>query len=304
MQRAPIAELDAFLIVAEEQSFTRAAARLGLTPSALSHLMRKLEERIGVRLLNRTTRSVTTTDAGERLLNELAPHYRHIHRVLDDLGELRGEPAGLLRVTCGDFPAEAILLPAAEALMARYPDLMIELSIDTGFTDIAAHRFDAGVRLGETIAQDMIAVKISPDQRMAAVASPDYVAAHGTPETPHDLADHNCINLRFPTHGSLYVWEFEKDGHELNVRVEGQLTVNSNALAHRAALGGSGIAMSLESMFAEDLAAGRLVRLLEDWCPPFPGFYLYYPTNRQRSPTLAALVEELRGAYRQKKPSP
>ncbi|WP_298091062.1 LysR family transcriptional regulator [uncultured Sphingomonas sp.] len=294
MPRQPINDLIALRLIAELRSFTRAAAQLGVSPSALSHAIRALEERVGVRLLTRTTRSVAATEAGERLLSAITPHLDGIEAELALLGALRDKPAGTIRITTGIDAAQSILWPALAQLLPAYPDIVVELAIDTGFVDIVAERFDAGVRLGETVGQDMIAVRIGPDIRMAAVATPAYLAAGGTPATPHDLARHNCINLRFPTHGGLYAWEFERDGRALNVRVTGQVIVNDIALALQAARDGVGIAYLLEDYVRDDLDSGRLVRVLEDWCPPFPGYHLYYPSRRQLSPAMRLLVEALR----------
>jgi DNA-binding transcriptional LysR family regulator len=289
-----MADLDAFLVVARERSFTRAAAQLGVSPSALSHTIRKLEERLGLRLLTRTTRSVSATEAGERLLHAVGPHFDRIRAELEGLSELRDKPAGAVRITTGDHAAETILVPALAQLLPSYPDLTVEISVDAGFVDIAAERFDAGIRLGETIAQDMIAVRIGPDMRMAAVGSPAYFAGKRPPRAPHDLGSHGCINLRFPTHGGIYVWEFEKAGRALNVRVEGQLVVNDIALARLGALGGSGVAFLPEDYVQAYMDSGELVRVLADWCPPFPGYHLYYPSRRQQSPALAVIVDALR----------
>lgn len=294
MPRRTITDLLAFRAVARERSFTRAAAQIGVSPSALSHTIRALEERLGIRLLTRTTRSVAPTQAGERLLATIGPHFDGIEAELASLSEFRDKPAGTIRITTGIHAAATILQPALATLLPDYPDIQVEISVDAGFVDIVAERFDAGVRLGETIAQDMVAVRIGPDMRMAAVASPAYFSEREPPRTPHDLAAHNCINLRFPTRGGLYAWEFEKDGRALNVRVEGQLIVNAIALARAAAIDGSGMAYLPEDYLQADIDAGRLVRALEDWCPPFPGYHLYYPSRRQQSPAFALLVEALR----------
>jgi DNA-binding transcriptional LysR family regulator len=295
MPRGTMADLEAFLVVARERSFTRAAARLGVSPSALSHTLRKLEEQLGVRLLTRTTRSVSATEAGERLMTAVGPHVDRIRSELEGPSELRDKPAGTVRITVGDHPAETILLPALAKLLLAYPDLNVEISVDAGFVDIAAERFDAGVRLGETIAQDMVAVRIGPDMRMAAVGSPAYFAERRPPRTPHDLANHNCISLRFPTHGGVYVWEFEKVGRRpLNVRVQGQLVVNDIALARLGAIVGSGIAYLPEDYVQPYMDSGELVRVLADWCPPFPGYHLYYASRRQQSPALAVIIDALR----------
>ena len=294
MPRETMADLVALLAVARERSFTRAAARLGVSPSALSHAIRGLEERVGVRLLTRTTRSVAPTEAGERLLGTIGPRFDEIGAELERLKELRDRPAGTVRITTGDHAAETILWPALERLLPAYPDVQVEISVDIGFIDVVAERFDAGVRMGETVARDMVAVRIGPDMRMAAVASPAYLAGRPVPQTPHDLAEHRCINLRFPTLGGLYAWEFEKDGRAINVRVEGQLVVNDIALARLGALGGSGIAYLPEDYVQPSVEAGRLQRVLADWCPPFPGYHLYYPSRRQQSAAFALVVEALR----------
>jgi len=294
MPRQNINDLLAFRAVARERSFTRAAAQTGVSPSALSHRIRAFEERLGVRLLTRTTRSVAPTEAGERLLSTIAPRFDEIEAALDALSELRDKPAGTIRITTSIHPAETILWPAIARLLPDYPDLNVEISVDGGFVDIVEGRFDAGIRLGETIAQDMIAVRIGPDLRMAAVASPAYFAGRAPPATPHDVASHNCINLRFPTLGGLYAWEFEKAGRALNVHVEGQLVVNDGDLARQAALDGCGIAYLPEDHVQADVEAGKLTRVLDDWTPPFPGYHLYFPSRRQQSPAFALLVEALR----------
>jgi len=294
MPRQNINSLLAFRAVAQERSFTRAAAQIGVSPSALSHTIRALEERLGLRLLTRTTRSVVASEAGERLLSAIGPHFDGIEAELAALSELRDKPAGSLRITTGIHAAQAIVWPAVVKLLPVYTDIQIEISAYSGFIDIVEERFDAGVRLGETIAQDMVAVRIGPDMRMAAVASPAYFSARKPPRTPQDLALHNCINLRFPTRGGLYAWEFEKGGRALNVRVEGQVIVNEIALALQAALGGLGIAYLPEDYVRADIEAGRLARVLESWCPPFPGYHLYYPSRRHQSPAFKLLVEALR----------
>ena len=294
MPRHSINDLLAFRAVARERSFTRAAAQIGVSPSALSHTIRALEERLGIRLLTRTTRSVAPTDAGERLLATIGPRFDEIEAELAAISELRDKPAGTIRITTGFDAAQAILWPALAKLLADYPDIRVELGINPGFVDIVAERFDAGVRLGETVAQDMVAVRIGPDIRMAAVGAPSYFAAHTPPKTPHDLARHNCINLRFPTLGGLYAWEFEKAGRAVNVRVEGQLIVNDIALAKTAASDGSGIAYLPQHYVHDEIESGRLKRVLGDWSPPFPGYHLYYPSRRQQSPAFALLVEALR----------
>lgn len=294
MHRETMADLVAFLAVARERSFTRAAAKLGVSPSALSHTIRKLEERLGVRLLTRTSRSVSTTEPGERLLERVGSHFDQVAVELEGLTELRDKPAGTLRITTGDQPAESILLPALAKLLPLYPDLTVELIVDNGFVDIVAERFDAGVRLGETLAQDMVAVRIGPDLEMAVAGSPDYLATRGSPRTPDDLASHNCINLRHQAKGGISVWDLEKDGRAVNVRVEGQLVVNDIALVRQAALDGLGFCYLPKDYLQASLDAGALVRVMQDWCPPFPGYHLYYPSRRQQSPALAAFVAAIR----------
>ena len=294
MHRENMADLVAFLAVARERSFTRAAAKLGVSPSALSHTIRKLEERLGVRLLTRTSRSVSTTEAGERLLERVGPHFDQVSAELDGLTELRDKPAGTLRITTGDQPAKSILLPALAKLLPLYPDLTVELTVDNGFVDIVAERFDAGVRLGETLAQDMVAVPIGPDMKMAVAGSPGYFVAHGSPRTPDELANHNCINLRHQAKGGMSVWDLEKDGRAVNVRVQGQFVVNDIALVRQGAIEGLGLCYLPKDYLQAGLDAGDLVQVLEEWCPPFPGYHLYYPSRRQQSPALAAFVAAVR----------
>ena len=294
MSRQTISDLLAFRAVARERSFTRAAAQLGVSPSALSHTLRGLEERLGVRLLTRTTRSVAPTDAGERLLGIIGPHFDEIELGLAALSDLRDKPAGAIRITCADHPAETILWPALAEFLPKFPDIHVELSVDDTLRDIVEERFDAGVRLGEQIARDMIAVPIGPEVQMAVVAAPAYLATHPRPRTPHDLAAHRCINLRLRTLGGLYAWEFEKDGRELKVRVEGQVAFNDARLIIKAARAGFGLAYVFRDLVEAELASGELVELLADWTPPFAGYHLYYPSRRQQSPAFAALVEALR----------
>ena len=294
MTREPMDDLLSFLAVARERSFTRAAAQLGVSPSALSHTIRKLEERLGVRLLTRTTRSVSPTDAGERLLHRVGPHFEEIGKELAALGELRDKPAGTIRITAVDHVAETVLWPALSEFLSEYPDVHVDLIVDNSLRDIVAERFDAGIRMGERVARDMIAVRIGPELRMAAVAAPSYFAERGKPKTPQDLAHHRCINMRLATLGGVYAWEFEKGPREINVRVEGQLTVNDIAVIRRAALEGLGIAFIPEDYAQPHLDSGELIRVLADWTPPFPGYYLYYPSRRQQSPAFALLVEALR----------
>ncbi|PZQ60842.1 MAG: LysR family transcriptional regulator [Sphingomonas taxi] len=294
MRREELGSLAMFLAVAEERSFTRAAAKLGISQSALSHSMRRLEAKLGLRLLTRTTRSVSPTEAGERLIDTLRPAFDEIDDKLASLTELRDRPAGTVRITSSAHAARAVLWPVVERLTAGNPDVNVEISVDGGLVDIVSHRFDAGVRLGERLDQDMIAVPISPRLRMAAFAAPDYLERHGTPQTPYDLARHNCIGLRMATSGGLYAWEFERDGKELKVKTEGQLIFNDADMIVAAALAGRGIAFTIEGHVARHFADGSLVRVLEDWCEPFDGYYLYYPSRRQPSPAFSLVLEALR----------
>ena len=293
MQREDLADLAAFVAVAEERSFTRAAAKLGTSQSALSHTVRRLETRLGVRLLTRTTRSVVATEAGETLLGTLTPAFDSIQAQLAALGAMRERPAGSVRITASEHAATTLLWPALLRLLPAYPDINVELSIDSSLVDIVSGRFDAGVRLGESVAGDMIATRIGPNLRMAVVGSPAYFVSHPVPVIPQDLAEHRCINLRLPTAGGFYAWELEKEGREVRVRVDGQLAFNNAAMLLRAAEAGFGLAFVMEDRAAEQIAGGRLVRALEDWCPPFTGYHLYYPSRRQPTPAFAILVEAL-----------
>jgi DNA-binding transcriptional LysR family regulator len=293
MSRQSIDDILTFLAVAEERSFTRAAAKLGVSQSALSHTIRTLEERLGLRLLTRTTRSVAPTEAGERLIRTAGPRLEEIDAELAALTALRDKPAGVIRITAGEHSAQSVIWPALTRLLPRYPDIKVELIIDYGLTDIVAERYDAGVRLGEQVAKDMIAVRIGPDFRMAVVGSPSYFEKRPRPKKPQELTGHDCINLRLPTYGGVYAWEFEKRGRGLKVRVEGQLVFNTIALRTDAALGGFGLAYLPEDQVKKHLAAGKLVRVLADWCPSFSGYHLYYPSRRQNSPAFALLVEAL-----------
>jgi DNA-binding transcriptional LysR family regulator len=292
--RAPLADLSAFLAVARERSFTRAAAQLGVSPSALSQTMRALEEKLGLRLLTRTTRSVAPTEAGERLIATVGPHLEGIETGLAALSELRGKPAGTIRITSVDHAAETILWPALAQFLSDYPDVHVEVIVDNTLRDIVSERFDAGIRMGERVARDMIAVRIGPDIRMAAVATPAYFARRGKPKAPQELAAHVCINLRMPTLGGVYAWEFEKGSREIAVRVEGQLTVNDIAVIRQAALNGVGVAFMPEDIARAHIDAGELIRVLADWTPPVPGYHLYYPSRRQQSPAFAAFVDALK----------
>ncbi|WP_431271759.1 LysR family transcriptional regulator [Dankookia sp. P2] len=294
MPRAERNDLEAFLAVARERSFTRAAAKLGVSQSALSQTLRGLEARLGLRLLTRTTRSVAPTEAGERLLQTLGPAFDQIDGALAALSELREKPSGTIRITAGEHPAETILMPALARLLPDYPDIKVEVDVDNTLTDLVAGRYDAGIRFGEQVAKDMIAVRIGPDMRMAVVGAPAYFARRSRPKVPQDLTGHACINMRLPTHGSLYAWELEKGKRELKVHVEGPLVFNYAPLLLQAALAGLGLACVFEDQVQEHIAEGRLVRVLADWCPPFPGYHLYYPGRRQPTAAFALLVEALR----------
>ncbi|HLH96719.1 MAG TPA: LysR substrate-binding domain-containing protein [Xanthobacteraceae bacterium] len=299
MQRTSLDQLVAFVAVAREQSFTRAAAKLGVSQSALSHTVRELEERLGVRLLTRTTRSVSTTEAGERLVHNIGQRFDEIEAELAAVRELRVKPAGTIRITATEFAIDTILLPRLGPLLRGYPDIHVEMIVDYGLTDIVAQHFDAGVRSGEQVAKDMIAVRIGPDMRMAVVGAPSYFKNRPEPKKPQDLIAHNCLNLRLPTHGNVYAWEFEKGSRELRVKVDGQMTFNATGQLLNAALGGCGLAYVPEGLGAPHLAKGQLKRVLADWCPPYSGYHLFYPSRRQSSAAFAFVVEALR--YRQKK---
>jgi DNA-binding transcriptional LysR family regulator len=294
MVRPNYNDLQAFRVVAEERSFTRAAAQLGISPSALSQTIRTLEARLGVRLLTRTTRSVSATDAGEHMLTELGPAFDRINATVAAVSDFRELPSGTIRITAGDHPVETILWPALEQLLPAYPDIKVEIDVDNTLTDLAAGRYDAGIRLGEQVAKDMIAVRIGPDLRMAVVGSPAYLARRPAPKSPRELTGHECINLRLPTHDSIYAWELEKGHDILRVQVEGPLVFTRGDFIRKAALAGLGLAYLFEDHVRDDLVDGRLVRVLEDWCPPFPGYHLYYPSRRQSSRAFTLLVDTLR----------
>jgi DNA-binding transcriptional LysR family regulator len=294
MQRGNLDDLLAFVAVGKERSFTKAAAKLGISQSSLSHIIRELEARLGIRLLTRTTRSVSPTEAGERLLNDLAPRFEEIETSLASVTELRDKPAGTVRITATEFVIDTVLIPKLARLLRQHPDVKVEFIVDYGLTNIVAERFDAGVRNGEQIAKDMIAVRIGPDTRMAVVGAPSYFKGRAEPKQPQDLIGHNCINLRLPTHGSLYAWEFEKGRRELRVRVEGQITCNGSAQMLNAALAGAGLAYLPEGMTEAHVAKGRLKRVLEEWCLPFSGYHLFYPSRRQPSAAFNLVVEALR----------
>jgi DNA-binding transcriptional LysR family regulator len=287
-------QLAMFALVARERSFTRAAAQLGMSQPALSRSMRQLEERLGVRLLSRTTRSVSPTEAGEQLLRVIAPRFEEIDTELAQLNAFRDKPAGRLRITAGEHAAISIMQPVLGRLLPDHPDLNIEVIVDYGLTDIVAEGYDAGIRLGEQVAKDMIAMRVGPELRMAVVGSPGYFRRHARPKSPHELTQHNCITIRLPTHGGIFAWEFEKKGQELKVRVEGQLVFNNIAMRLSAALEGLGLAYMPEDLVHAHIESGALVRVLADWCPPFPGYHLYYPSRRQSSPAFTLLRDALR----------
>ena len=295
MQRADsLDDLAAFAAVGRERSFTKAAARLGISQSALSQTIKQLEARLGVRLLTRTTRSVAPTEAGERLLRVVAPRFEEIETELAALRELRDKPAGTVRITATEFAIDTLLLPKLAPVMRANPDLHLEFIVDYGLSNIVSDRYDAGVRSGEQVARDMIAVRIGPDMRMAVVGTPSYFRGRKEPARPQDLVTHNCINLRLPTHSSNYAWEFERGSRELKVRVEGQLTCNGTAQLLNGALAGLGLAYVPEGMVAQHIAKGRLKRVLADWCPPYSGYHLFYPSRRQSSAAFKLVVDALR----------
>jgi DNA-binding transcriptional LysR family regulator len=294
MQRTNLNDLVAFLTVARERSFTRAAAKLGISQSSLSHLIRDLETRLGIRLLTRTTRSVSPTDAGERLLNTVGPRLDEVEKELGSLRDLRDKPSGTIRISSTDYATDTILWPRLMPFLRQYPEIKVELITDYGLTDIVAERFDAGVRASEQVAKDMIAVRIGPDIGMAVVGAPSYFRKRPAPKVPQDLVHHDCINLRLPTRGGLYAWEFEKAKRELRVRVEGQLTFNGTPQMLKAALSGFGLAYLPEDVAQPHLAGKRLKRVLEDWCQPYSGYHLYYPSRRQPSAAFSLMVDALR----------
>jgi DNA-binding transcriptional LysR family regulator len=294
MARQNLNDILAFLAVAKERSFTKAAATLGVSQSALSHTVRGLESRLGIRLLTRTTRSVAPTGAGERLLNSVGPHFEEIEAELEALSELREKPSGTIRITALEHAVHSVLWPKLMKFLRDYPDINVEITVDNTLIDIVAQRYDAGVRFGEQVSKDMIAVRIGPDMRFAVVGSKSYFAKRSPPKKPQDLIGHNCINLRLPTQGNLYAWDFEKNGRELKVRVEGQLVLSNAFQLVDAALAGFGLAYVHEDLAEPYLAKGRLKRVLEDWCPAYPGYHLYYPSRRQQMPAFALLVDALR----------
>ncbi|KGT95094.1 LysR family transcriptional regulator [Erwinia typographi] len=287
-------ELQIFLVVARERSFTKAAAKLGVSQSALSHAMKALEERLNIRLLTRTTRSVAPTEMGERIIACLDPRFADLEQELEALIQLNGTASGYIRLSAGEHAARNLLWPKLKPFLKEYPEIKVELVVDNGFVNIVEGRFDAGVRLGESVDKDMIAVRIGPDMRMVVVGAPEYFAENPVPETPHELQHHRCINLRLPTAGGLYHWEFEKEKKPLRVRVEGQLTFNSLSERMDAVLSGFGIACVPEDMVQEFVESGELIQVLQEYCPSFPGYYLYYPSRKQHPPAFALMIEALR----------
>jgi DNA-binding transcriptional LysR family regulator len=294
MRRGDFSELAVFIAVAEAGSFTRAAAKLGLSQSALSYAVRTLEQRLGVRLISRTTRSLSVTEAGERLLRSLRPAFDHIESEIAAVTALRDKPTGLIRLTTFRYAAKSVLWPVIAKLLLEYPDIEVELSLDEGLVDIVASRFDAGIRIGEQVQKDMVAIRIGPDLRMAVVGSPSYFANRTVPRTPRELGEHRGISYRQKTGGGLFAWEFEKGGEELEVKMNGPLVINDGEMLEAAALDGLGLAYTFESQVAPFIADGRLIRVLEDWCQPFSGYHLYYPSRRQHTAAFALLVEALR----------
>ncbi|OFC72211.1 LysR family transcriptional regulator [Alteromonas confluentis] len=292
--RENYSDILAFIAVAREKSFTRAAAKLGVSQSALSHSMRALESRLGIRLLTRTTRNVSTTEAGERILNRIAPRFEDIDTELECLSELRDKPAGLVRINCSDHAAKTIIWPKLAPMLDKFPDIRLEVSMDNGFTNIVSGRFDAGVRLGEAVEKDMIAVKIGPEWRMAVVATPEYLDKFGRPETPEDLLKHKCIGMRMISAGGVYEWELDNGDREITVKPRGQVIFNNPYLIHQAALDGFGLAFLPEDIFLADFESGKLEQVLTDWCLPFPGYHLYYPNRNNHSPAFSTVVDALR----------
>ncbi|MEI1251420.1 LysR family transcriptional regulator [Rhizobium aouanii] len=294
MKREDLNDMLWFLVVAEERSFTKAAAKLGTSQSTISHTIKKLEARMGLRLLTRTTRSVAPTEAGERLIRSLAPRIEELETEIDELMEIRDKPTGAVRITLSDHALETVVWPKLRSVLKEYPDIKVELNSDNGFRNIVEEKFDAGVRLGESVDKDMIAVRIGPDWRLVAVASPEYLTRRSSPKTPQELVGHDCINHRQARAGGLYAWEFGKDGREVRVRVDGQLTFNTSYAMIDAAVAGYGIAYVPETLVADEIASGQLVQLLDDWSPMFPGYYLYYPSRRQNAPAFKVVVEALK----------
>jgi DNA-binding transcriptional LysR family regulator len=301
MDREDWGSLAAFAVVAEERSFTRAAARLGVSPSALSHTMRRLEARLRIQLLARSTRNVSTTEAGERLLARLDPAIEEIANAVEDLGRLLDRPSGHVRITASRSAARMVVAPVLQRFVETYPEIVVEILIDAGLTNIVAQRFDAGIRLGESLEKDVVAVPVTGQLRMAVVGAPRYFTSHPAPSMPHDLRNHRCINFRLPTAGTIYKWEFEQRRHKMEVGVEGPLVFDDEGMIIDAALAGVGLAYVIEEQVGSLLQAGALARVLEDWCPPFPGFFLYYPGRRQVSPALAAFIDAIRMPAKRRK---
>ena len=294
MQRGNLDDLRALVAVGRERSFTKAAAKLGVSQSALSQTIRQLEMRLGVRLLTRTTRSVSPTEAGERLLRTVEPRFEEIDAEIATIAELREKPAGTIRITATEYAIEALLVPRLSRLLRSYPGIKVEMTVDYGLRDIVAAGYDAGVRSGEQVAKDMIAVRIGPDLRMAVAGAPSYFRNRPEPKKPQDLIGHNCINLRLPTHDNVYAWEFDKNGRDLRVRVEGQLTFNATSQQIHAAVAGLGLVYAPEGMVQPHVAKGKLRRVLGDWCQPYPGYHLFYPSRRQSSAAFSLVVDALR----------
>jgi DNA-binding transcriptional LysR family regulator len=294
MEREDWGNLAAFAVVAEERSFTRAAARLGVSPSALSHTLRRLEERLGAQLLSRSTRSVSTTQAGERLLARLNPAMSEIARAVEELGAVAGRPSGHIRISAPAEAARRVIAPMLPRFVAKYPDIVVEVLLEQAFTDIVARRMDAGIRLGESLEKDVVAIPVGGPLRMAVVATPIYWKEHGVPKDPRDLRHHRCINLRLASAGTLYKWEFERGADKIEIAVEGPLVFDSGGMTVDAALAGVGVGFVMEDRVTELLKERRLARVLTEWCPPFPGFHLYYPGRRQLSPALAAFIDAVR----------
>jgi DNA-binding transcriptional LysR family regulator len=294
MKRQDLNDMLWFMAVAEERSFTRAAAQIGISQSTLSHTIKQLEERLGLRLLTRTTRSVSPTEAGERLLRSLVPHIQDIEGDVDALMTLKDKPSGSIRITLSDHALDTVVWPKLRPVLSDYPDITLELYTDNGFRNIVEDRFDAGVRLGESVDKDMIAVRISPDWRLVAVASPGYFSSHSVPTHPQELLEHSCINQRHLHSGGLYVWEFEKDGRDLRVRVNGPLIFSTSYAQIDAALAGYGIAYLPENLVEQLIATRQLIQVLDQWSPMFSGYHLYYPSRRQTSPAMAIIVNTLK----------
>ncbi|WP_321807011.1 LysR family transcriptional regulator [Burkholderia sp. BCC1993] len=294
MTRENLNDLQVFLAVARERSFTRAAARLGVSQSALSHTIRDLESRLGVRLLTRTTRSVSTTDAGEELLQTIAPCIEEIEAKLASLSDFRDKPAGVVRITATDHPIDTVVWPKLRKVLPKYPEIRVEISVDYSLANIVEERYDIGIRFGDQVAKDMIAVRISPDIPMAIVGAPSYLKGRTHPKTPEDLLQHDCITLRLTTMKGVYAWELKKGKREIQVRVGGQLTFNTQPQMLQAALDGFGLAFLPKDATQPYLRSGGLQCVLEDWCPTFPGYHAYYPSRRQASRAFSVVIDALK----------